>query len=136
MVNPSKKKGSKFESDILQKLREIIPETARTPGSGCSYRDQGDIINYREYLIECKHHKEVSWGKLMRFWEQSKKSAANVNRVPLLIYKENNQPIMVMALWMMPGQEGGVHIVPFDSWFMYQKYLFELTQDKVKQNGL
>ena len=118
MVKKPKQKGNKFETEVMHKLRELEPAVARTSGSGSSYRDKGDLINFRNYLIEAKHHKTVTWGKIMRWWHKIKKEAKTMNKTPLLIYKQNYQPTMVVENIF---DNKHIHIVPFDDWLDLQE---------------
>lgn len=50
------------------------------------------------FYIECKHHKGFSWNQLAKIFYKTKKYALlqNVEIEPYLIFKGNNQPILVM----------------------------------------
>ena len=110
-IKSPKHKGSRFESLIQKKLRELVPEACRTMGSGCSKDEKGDIRNFRLRLIECKHYKKITWGMLIGWWEKIKIEAVQENLQPVLIYKEDRQPIMVMERFW--DRE---HILEFETW--------------------
>jgi len=91
----SKNKGSLWENKLLKQLKNIDSMSHKTLGSGNSSDDKGDIACLH-FLIEAKHHKTLSKGLLDKFWEKICKEADNIEKTPLLVYKENNKPPMVM----------------------------------------
>lgn len=97
----SKAKGGSFENKIYKDLREILPDIKKTLGSGSS-EDDADLVSDR-YLFECKHHKELSWKQLDHFFIKLVHQCEKQNKIPVLIWKENNQPIMVNTLHKSEG---------------------------------
>jgi hypothetical protein len=105
LANPSKAKGTAFESKIVKLLTEKIPNITfmRVPLSGATANMKGDIMpklefyHLWEYCIECKHYEQVNWNglltakscDLLSFWEQAVREAGEMNKKPLLIYRWN-----------------------------------------------
>lgn len=103
-----KHKGNRFELLIYKELREI-GSAKRTIGSGSS-DEPGDILftkNNTGYAIECKHYKSVDWKLLNRWWtkivNETKDFDASFN--PVIVYRENRKPIMVMWLGEFNGKK-------------------------------
>jgi Holliday junction resolvase len=116
MVKKPKAKGNAYESKIMYRLREIDPNSARTAGSGSSYKDVGDIINFKDRLLECKHHRTFGWAELIKYYKKICSEAKQSGKRPALIYKENYKPDMVMEEY-----KGRIHIVLFEDWFEIEK---------------
>ena len=112
----SKGKGNSFEQKIMMRLRKEFPnmDTYRNPGSGNSYRDRGDV-NFYDYLIECKHYKKLGDAELNHFWDDAVEEAKDMEKKPMLIYKENYVPIKVM----FKVDDKHRVIMYFDEWIAY-----------------
>ena len=93
-----KSKGNKYELLIYKDLRDIVPDLKRTIGSGSSESDADLISDIHGIIIECKHHKVLKEGILTRFWNKVLDESAKIDKLPALVYKENNQPIKVRIL--------------------------------------
>lgn len=64
MSNPSRKKGSHWEVELLEKIRVIWPDAERAPLKGI--QDFGDFVNVGGLLIEAKKTDAphfLQWGK-------------------------------------------------------------------------
>lgn len=109
----SKDKGNLFERTVYKQLRELDNACKRTLGSG-NTDEHGDIL-FMGYSIECKHYKSLSWLKLQQIFEKHKRGCGSYK--PLLIYKENNKPIMCMA-W---DDVFGYHVFGFQSFLAFFK---------------
>ena len=91
-----------------------------------------------KFLIECKNYRDLNFtgllmrrGKLAEFWLETRKQAAHYKKHPLLIAKQNQQPIIVClskegqislglnAHWMIPPM--GLRIVLFDQFLKTAK---------------
>jgi hypothetical protein len=55
-----------------------------------------------KYYIECKSYRDLNFaglftgkGKLIEFWRETRKQAAHYSKHPLLIAKQNQQPIIM-----------------------------------------
>lgn len=99
-----KDKGNRFELKMLRMLRKIWPDLHRTIGSGSAKDESGDAISDTcPYMFEFKHHKRLSERQIHTFFDKIEKQTKTINkqngknRKPVLIYKENNRPIMVMV---------------------------------------
>lgn len=55
MSNPSKQKGTSFESELVPLLRKVWPNIERA-GTAKGPNDYGDYINVDGWLIEAKKH--------------------------------------------------------------------------------
>ncbi len=102
----AKHKGNQFELLIYKELREL-GHCKRTIGSGSS-DEPGDII-FKNYAIECKHLKQVRWSMLTKFWDKLKKEIDEVRPLyvpysPIIIFRQNREPIMVMSIGSIEGK--------------------------------
>jgi len=112
MSNKSSK-GTPFEKDVAYSLIQ----------AGCDVIWLGDnsksldIIAKRDgktYYIECKFHKSFTWNKAEKFFRKLIKSNIKDPEefVPLLIYKSNLQPVLVMR-----DEREGLTVTKFESYF-------------------
>ena len=115
-----KTKGSSFERKIANLFKKHWGVVAyRTPSSGAytsrnvsqALKDAtvGDVVieELPELVIECKNYYSLhftSWFKespqkesIWSFWCKLKKEAEEFNKIPLLICKEENSPIVVIS---------------------------------------
>ena len=101
MVNKSKAKGSKFEIMIYNDMKTYLTEVKRVGGSGTLKGENADIlcdVNSIEYCVECKHYKNLTMKVIDDWWDKIKRQAKEIDRKPLLIYRQNRQPIMIRTL--------------------------------------
>ena len=108
MVNLlAKRKGNQFELLVYKDLRDI-GECKRTIGSGSS-DEPGDILfkkSGRLFAIECKHLKIVRWRDLNHFFDKLNRQIESFGRgCPIIIYRQNREPIMVMCLMNCEGKK-------------------------------
>ena len=103
MANPSKLKGTAFESKIVKTLSEALgKEFKRMPLSGSISYLKSDIWLPSDtaawpFSVECKHYAELEFNNfltakstdILQFWEQVTKDAATMNKKPLLIFRWN-----------------------------------------------
>jgi len=94
-------KGSAFELKIYKNLREL-GECKRTIGSGSS--DETADIHFKNYSIECKHLKEVRWKNLTQFWNKLNKDIGMKKEEPIIVFRQNREPIMVMCRMNYKGK--------------------------------
>jgi len=122
MVHKSKSKGNKFENKIYKDLREIIPSLKLTIGSGNSEADADLISN--QFIIECKHYKKVTPKLIDRWCKKLLRDAKQQKtfKTPLLIYKQNYKPTMV------------VRLSNFNEY--RQEYKYEIFKDVLKIMGI
>lgn len=112
MKTNSKNKGSRFERVVAKAFEKWTGyKFSRTPGSGgwAKAKDSfGDIVctdsvhsKRFPFSIECKSYKEIKFEhillgnkgcKILEFWEQAKRDAKIINKVPLLIMRYNSMP--------------------------------------------
>ena len=102
-----KHKGNAFELKIYKNLREL-GFCKRTIGSGSS-DESGDItfeIGHKMLSIECKHLKKVRWSILNKFWDKLNKEIKSFGKgEPVIIFRQNNEPIMVMCIGEIEGKK-------------------------------
>ena len=117
-----KQKGGQYEREICVKLSKWITNgekidclwrSAMSGGRATvqkgKVRQAGDItavapeghILTDQFYLECKSYKELSIecfvkekGPLISFWEVAVKEASKYNKIPGLIFKQNNWPAM------------------------------------------
>ena len=103
MANPSKLKGTAFETKIVKTLSEALgKEFKRMPLSGAISYLKSDIwlpsdTGAWPFSVECKHYAEIEWNNLLTaksteihdFWRQVSKDAITMNKKPLLIFRWN-----------------------------------------------
>jgi hypothetical protein len=103
MTNPSKLKGTAFESKIVKTLSEALgKEFKRMPLSGAISYLKSDIWLPSDtaawpFSVECKHYAELEWNNfltskttnILDFWTQVSKDAITMNKKPLLIFRWN-----------------------------------------------
>jgi len=100
-VRSAKSKGSSFEYDCQYSINKVEPGIWRTSERG--FQLQYDLES-DWYIIECKRLKGMSWNQAKKFFlklEKNKlprKMLGNIvgNKVPLLLFKSNQQPCLVM----------------------------------------
>jgi len=70
-------------------------------GDICSIHPVGRPLTDK-FLLELKHYKDLNFtglltnkGNLVKFWEKAKEQAAQYKKMPMLIAKQNSQPILV-----------------------------------------
>jgi hypothetical protein len=103
MANPSKLKGTAFETKIVKTLSDALgKEFKRMPLSGAISYLKSDIWLPSDtaawpFSVECKHYAEIEWNNLLTaksteihdFWRQVYKDATTMNKKPLLIFRWN-----------------------------------------------
>jgi len=87
--------------------------TQRQKQDKMTYNQEGDITNTHpqgldfidNVIVECKHYRNINlWGiitgsknKLIEWWDKLKDTAEKENKIPWLIVKENNKPILLIT---------------------------------------
>jgi len=98
MVKHPKNKGNAFELLIYKDMKTYIDNVKRVSGSGTMKGENGDIIatiDDKEYCMELKHYKTLTFTLIDKWWEKIKRQAKEINMLPLLIYRQNRQKIMI-----------------------------------------
>jgi len=75
MSNPSKQKGTKWETDCVELVRRVYPKAIRSPAWGSE--DRGDLHDTGPFTIECKAVKSFN---LSQFIEEAKVEAKNAGK--------------------------------------------------------
>jgi hypothetical protein len=73
MVNKSKTKGTKFESEVCAYLRARGLEVERRALTGT--QDRGDIAGIPGWVIECKNQNTSNWAEWMDETERERRNA-------------------------------------------------------------
>ena len=103
MANPSKVKGTTFETAMVKLLtQELGMEFKRMPLSGAISYLKSDIWVPSDtaawpFSTECKSYAEIEWNNLLtakstelhEFWRQVSKDAETMKKKPLLLFKWN-----------------------------------------------
>ena len=109
MSNPSRQKGTAWESALLPLIRRVWPGANRAPlrGSG----DRGDFTGTGPFCIEAKAHKAID---LAGFMDQAVAEASHSGaRWPVVLVKRRNKPpskgyaVMEIATFLELVSEGG-----------------------------
>jgi hypothetical protein len=105
----------------------------RQSGDICSVSPEGHALTNNWY-IECKHYKDLDVasfilkgvGNLAKFWRTTKREAERHDKDPLLIAKQNNQPVLVITT-VIPGRDCPITAVLHD--FKARQEVFILLFD-------
>ena len=103
MANPSKAKGTTFETAMVKLLtQELGMEFKRMPLSGAISYLKSDLWVPSDtaawpFSTECKSYAEIEWNNLLtakstelhEFWRQVLKDAETMKKKPLLLFKWN-----------------------------------------------
>lgn len=91
-------KGRAFEREIFKDLKPLIPDIRLTMGSGSGSIEKADLYSDKLALvIECKRYKKLSVNLTNKFWTKLVNYAAKIDYESVLIFKNNNEPIMVIT---------------------------------------
>lgn len=95
MATMKSKKGNPFEKLIAYNL-QLAGYTVIRPDINLEGVDliakKGDLIFY----IECKNRKRLAWNELKKILDKTKSKLTSIYHKPLLVFKSNRQPILVM----------------------------------------
>ena len=75
MSNPSKQKGTKWETETLELIKRLYPDAIRSPAWGSE--DRVDLHGTGPFTIECKAVKSFN---LSQFIEEAKVEAKNAGK--------------------------------------------------------
>ena len=92
MIN-SKNKGSAFEREVVNKIREagLDKYARRSIMSGAAF-ELADLKTSLPYAIECKSLAKMA---IYRLWDQACRQAT-ASKLPLLVTKANHKPILAV----------------------------------------
>lgn len=118
-------------------------ERVRQAGDLCAVAAEAEPF-FRDVFLECKHLRQCSFtaalsgkGDLITIWKKLCRQAADHERQPVLIIKQNRKPTLwVAAAYMfsdvLPEPRGTIHLeVYFD---MYINYLADILQSPLPEN--
>ena len=98
----SKVKGNRNEVKVAKMLSDWTGAPfRRTPASGAIHVPLdwlcGDVFCADQkfdfpFSVETKHYKRITAGMEMKFWEQAVVDANRIDKIPMLITRENNYP--------------------------------------------
>jgi len=112
-----KRKGGIFENKIYDDIRAKDVWVRKNKGSGNTKDNAGDLET-KEYLIECKHYKKITQKNLLEWAKKIEGEAQRIDKVPLLICKENNKDIVVYY-WLYIDDKAhdlGISSISYDKW--------------------
>lgn len=89
-------KGHGFKNKIYKDLLKNTSHVRATIGSGSSMGD-ADIELYGKYVIEIKHVSKITEAFLKKSFNKVEIESNRLDKEPVLIYKGNYLPIMVMT---------------------------------------
>jgi len=98
--NPSKKKGSAWETRLVEFLRPLHPRVERRSSSGRN--DRGDIAGVDGWCIEAKNCKRIELGPWLDEAEKEAKNAG-VSRFAVVFPRRSHvtaKAYVVMPLWL------------------------------------
>lgn len=90
----SKRKGNKFEYDMMRYFLSKSFDTDKIPGSGASTHKKGDLklrAGFWHFNFDCKHYRRLS---IFRWWNKHKKDVEKTF-IPGIISKEDYSDILV-----------------------------------------
>lgn len=99
MIN-AKDKGTGFEREIVESLKNIDPKIRRSIMSGAIGNiletERGDINNSIGLCIECKRTEKL---KPYDFYTQAKEENNNPNKIPIVVMRSNNREALALLSW-------------------------------------
>ena len=105
MSSKSRTKGADFERLIANQIKQITQKECKRNleqyREGCHYDLVGEAVE--RLAIECKRYAKMT-PSLLRKWQEQCLKNANGN-VPVLVYKIDYQPIVVLAFTGTVWQE-------------------------------
>ena len=141
----SRTKGNTFERQVAKLLNDRFKTTefSRSPGSGAfatthtlpdHLKIYGDLItpNKFKFCIECKkgYNNQNLYSlynyssEIWKFIEQSEKDSAKCGLIPMVIFKQDRQPILAIIPEGVAGSEDFKYIQIHNK-KQYRVYLFE-----------
>lgn len=112
-VRTARQKGSSFESDVAESLKQIFPEIKRLYGTGTvlQYDLEADT-----FVVECKRHKNLKWHEAIMYFVKLQMLKPE-DKTCFLIYQNNRQPAMVMFEHQMENREPAIAVTEFEDYF-------------------
>lgn len=110
-------KGASGEREVADLLNGVVEELLSERGqvldkplvqrnSNQSAVGGADLSNTFDFAIEIKRHEKDSPGEIEKWWKQCLKSAAEIHKTPVLIYRKNRRPWVVMMPGMIYTDDG------------------------------
>lgn len=110
-IRGAKSKGSQFEMDVEASLQQKYPDCFRTHERG--YVQQYDLKSDKEqFAVECKRLKGISWNQAKKYFHKLM-TVKPTNYEPLLIFKANQQPVLVMFM----DETYSISVKEFENYF-------------------
>ena len=109
-----KRKGGIFENKIYDDIRNKGNWVRKNKGSGNTLDNAGDLET-KKFLIECKHHKKITLKDIIKWAKKIDDEAFKINKMPLLICRENHKPIKVYY-WKDGDIEGSLNNISYENW--------------------
>ena len=105
MANPSKDKGTAFETAVVRYLREALADDRIERRALHGNRDMGDIYGIRahgaEVIAECKCHREVTPARIGRWREQTLVERGN---------SDADAALLIVSVYRAPVSRSRVHM--------------------------
>ena len=99
MANPSKQKGTAWETAVVRFLQQWWPHAERRALKGA--KDQGDLLGLPGVVVECKNQNRLALGEWL---DQTTAAQANAGaEVSVLVVKRRGKPNPEDAFWVFPG---------------------------------
>lgn len=98
----SRRKGRRFELDLYNELKEMIPDISMSKWSGSQADEPGDMYS-NTALFEVKRIKRASENKIMSWFDKLLEELATTDqKYPVLIVKEDfRAPVVYINLNMI-----------------------------------
>lgn len=106
----------------------VAKGTVRQSGDITAVAPEGHVLT-DQFYVECKAYKELSIdclikgkGPLIDFWKVAVREAAKYNKIPSLIFKQNNWPAMFCT------SRKGVYLLKFNAYISAHKLDMEMIK--------
>lgn len=91
---------------ILEERGQVLDKPLVQRNQNQSAVGGDDLSNTFEFAIEIKRHEKDSPGEVEKWWKQCLKSASESHKTPVLIYRKNRRPWVVMMPGMIYTDDG------------------------------
>lgn len=124
MASMKAKKGNPWEREVAYNFKLLGFKVERlddnTKGIDLLVENMGDVPALEgkcwTYTVECKHHKGFTWNKLKKIYkttEATTKKKLGHLVVPMVVFKGNNQPPLIMY---EDEDIDSLVVIPFVEW--------------------
>lgn len=92
-----RQKGAQFERDIASELKSLFPGAKRGIGQARSSSEVADVDGIEHFWVECKRRSTPV--EIKKAMEQAIKAKGSLDRMPLVVSKEDNEKALATLLW-------------------------------------